>query len=280
MIAATESEYWRFRDLARRELGLDWTRDKKYLIETRLGQRLEQLGMDSFSAYHKHLCGNGGPAELQYFFNTITTTKTGFYRDSSDFDFFRQEVLADLRKQVGFAPHGAIRLWSAGCSSGEEPFTLAFETLEGMVPLSKQEPSLDLRILGSDINTDMLAIGEDALYLDQQMEGLPLPIRKKYFKPTRGNGRTAWQVASNVRSKVDYRHFNLFDRRYPIATKFQVIFFRNVLYYLDRSLRQPLLDRLVNCLAPGGWLFLGKVEAGYSMVGMKKIHTNIFHKTP
>ena len=280
MISPTEPEYLLFRDLAKQELGLDWTRDKKYLLETRLGPRLEHLGISSFTAYHQHLQQLGSVDEKQYFHNAITTTKTGFYRDKEDFAFFRKKVLPQVYADDFAESSPAIRFWSAGCSSGEEPFSLLFEALEELEQRRRYQKPFDLRILGSDVNTDMLSIGENALYLDHQMEDLPEFIREKYFRHAAGTGRTAYQVVSEVRSQVQYRHFNLLDRRYPIATRFQVIFFRNVLYYLDRSLRQPLLNRLSDYLLPKGWLFLGNVETGYSIPGMQKIHSNIFCKTP
>jgi chemotaxis protein methyltransferase CheR len=280
MISPTEPEYLLFRDLAKQELGLDWTRDKKYLLETRLGPRLEHLGISSFTAYHQHLQQLGSVDEKQYFHNAITTTKTGFYRDKEDFAFFRKKVLPQVYADDFAESSPAIRFWSAGCSSGEEPFSLLFEALEELEQRRRYQKPFDLRILGSDVNTDMLSIGENALYLDHQMEGLPEFIREKYFRHAAGTGRTAYQVVSEVRSQVQYRHFNLLDRRYPIATRFQVIFFRNVLYYLNRPLRQPLLNRLSDYLLPKGWLFLGNVETGYSIPGMQKIHSNIFCKTP
>ena len=280
MISPTEPEYLLFRDLAKQELGLDWTRDRKYLLETRLGPRLEHLGISSFTAYHQHLLQPGSVDEKQYFHNAITTTKTGFYRDQEDFAFFREQVLPQVYTDVRAGDSRAIRFWSAGCSSGEEPFSLTFEALEELEQQRSHRRPFDLRILGSDVNTDMLSIGESALYLDHQMEDLPEFIRGKYFRPTTGAGRTAYQAVGEVRSRVQYRHFNLLDRRYPIATRFQVIFFRNVLYYLNRPLRQPLLNRLSDYLLPGGWLFLGNVETGYSIHGMQKIHSNIFSKAP
>ncbi|HCF75082.1 MAG: hypothetical protein CMK60_11530 [Proteobacteria bacterium] len=280
MISPTEPEYLLFRDLAKQELGLDWTRDKKYLLETRLGPRLEHLGISSFTAYHQHLQQLGSVDEKQYFHNAITTTKTGFYRDKEDFAFFRKKVLPQVYADDFAESSPAIRFWSAGCSSGEEPFSLLFEALEELEQRRRYQKPFDLRILGSDVNTDMLSIGENALYLDHQMEDLPEFIREKYFRHAAGTGRTAYQVVSEVRSQVQYRHFNLLDRRYPIATRFQVIFFRNVLYYLNRPLRQPLLNRLSDYLLPKGWLFLGNVETGYSIPGMQKIHSNIFCKTP
>ncbi len=280
MISPTEPEYLLFRDLAKQELGLDWTRDKKYLLETRLGPRLEHLGISSFTAYHQHLQQLGSVDEKQYFHNAITTTKTGFYRDKEDFAFFRKKVLPQVYADDFAESSPAIRFWSAGCSSGEEPFSLLFEALEELEQRRRYQKPFDLRILGSDVNTDMLSIGENALYLDHQMEDLPEFIREKYFRQATGTGRTAYQVVSEVRSQVQYRHFNLLDRRYPIATRFQVIFFRNVLYYLNRPLRQPLLNRVSDYLLPGGWLFLGNVETGYSIPGMQKIHSNIFCKTP
>jgi chemotaxis protein methyltransferase CheR len=280
MISPTEPEYLLFRDLAKQELGLDWTRDRKYLLETRLGPRLEHLGISSFTAYHQHLLQLGSDDEKQYFHNAITTTKTGFYRDKKDFAFFRKQVLPQIYADVCAEGTPAIRFWSAGCSSGEEPFSLIFEALEELEQQRSERGRFDLRILGSDVNTDMLSIGENALYLGHQMEDLPDFIREKYFRPATGTGRAAYHVMSEARSRVQYRHFNLLGRRYPIATRFQVIFFRNVLYYLNRSLRQPLLNRLSDYLLPGGWLFLGNVETGYSIPGMQKIHSNIFCKTP
>ena len=280
MISPTEPEYLLFRDLAKQELGLDWTRDRKYLLETRLGPRLQHLGISNFTAYHQHLLQLGSIDEKQYFHNAITTTKTSFYRDKKDFAFFRKQVLPQVYADACAEDTPAIRFWSAGCSSGEEPFSIIFEALEELEQQRSYRRHFDLRILGSDVNTDMLSIGENALYLDHQMENLPEFIRGKYFRPTTGTGRTAYQAVGEVRSRVQYRHFNLLDRRYPIATRFQVIFFRNVLYYLNRPLRQPLLNRLSDYLLPGGWLFLGNVETGYSIRGMQKIHSNIFSKAP
>ena len=271
----TDEDFDSFRKLVLTELGLNWTGDKKYLLYARLQRRLQSLKLTTFRDYHDYLQNQNNSVELQQLFNAVTTTKTGFYREKQHFDFLRQEIFPEMKEQM-IRKRKKLRFWSAGCSCGEEAFNLAIEAHDFLGP--KLTSGGGLRILASDVNTAVLGSAEKGEYTVEQVSPVPVEFRNRYFNSGRGLQKEIYMIRMDIRKLIQFRHFNLMASEYPIATKFQLIFCRNVLYYLDPDSREQLLNKLVNHLDDKGWLVLGITESGYRLNRMQKLAYCIYRK--
>ena len=271
----TDEEFECFRKLVLAELGLNWTGDKKYLLHARLQKRLQYLKLSTFMDYHDYLQNQNNGVELQHLYNSVTTTKSGFYREKQHFEFLRQEIFPEMKEQM-IRKRKKLRFWSAGCSCGEEAFNLAIEAHDFLGP--KLTSGGGLRILASDVNTSVLESAEKGEYTVEQLSPVPVEFRNRYFNSGRGLQKENYMIRVDIRKLIQFRHFNLMASEYPIATKFQLIFCRNVLYYLDSDRREQLLNKLVNHLDDQGWLVLGITESGYRLNGMQKLSYCIYRK--
>ena len=271
----TDEEFDCFRKLVLAELGLNWAGDKKYLLYARLQRRLQYLKLSTFRDYHDYLQNQNNGVELQYLYNAVTTTKSGFYREKQHFEFLRQEIFPEMKEQM-IRKRKKLRFWSAGCSCGEEAFNLAIEAHDFLGP--KLTSGGGLRILASDVNTAVLGSAEKGEYTVEQVSPVPVEFRNRYFNSGRGLQKENYMIRMDIRKLIQFRHFNLMASEYPIATKFQLIFCRNVLYYLNLDRREQLLNKLVSHLDDKGWLVLGITESGYRLNGMQKLSYCIYRK--
>ena len=271
----TDEEFDSFRKLVLTELGLNWTGDKKYLLYARLQRRLQSLKLTTFRDYHDYLQNQNNSDELQKLFNAVTTTKTGFYREKQHFDFLREKIFPEM-KELMVCKRKKLRFWSAGCSCGEEPFNLAIEAHDYFGP--KLTSGGGLRILASDVNTAVLESAEKGQYTFEQVRPVPVDLRNRYFDSGSVLQKENYLIKTDIKKLIQFRHFNLMASEYPIATKFQLIFCRNVLYYLNSERREKLLNKLVSHLDNNGWLVLGITESGYRLNGMQKLSYCIYRK--
>ena len=271
----TDEEFECFRKLVLAELGLNWAGDKKYLLYARLQRRLQYLKLSTFRDYHDYLQNQNKGVELQHLYNAVTTTKSGFYREKQHFEFLRQEIFPEMKEQM-IRKRKKLRFWSAGCSCGEEAFNLAIEAHDFLG--TKLTSGGGLRILASDVNTAVLESAEKGQYTVEQVSPVPVEFRNRYFNSGRGLQKENYMIRMDIRKLIQFRHFNLMASEYPIATKFQLIFCRNVLYYLNSDRREQLLNKLVSHLDDQGWLVLGITESGYRLNGMQKLSYCIYRK--
>ena len=271
----TDEEFECFRKLVLAELGLNWAGDKKYLLYARLQRRLQYLKLSTFRDYHDYLKNQNNGVELQHLYNSVTTTKSGFYREKQHFEFLRQEIFPEMKEQM-IRKRKKLRFWSAGCSCGEEAFNLAIEAHDFLGP--KLTSGGGLRILASDVNTAVLGSAEKGEYTVEQVSPVSVEFRNRYFNSGRGLQKENYMIRMDIRKLIQFRHFNLMASEYPIATKFQLIFCRNVLYYLNLDRREQLLNKLVSHLDDKGWLVLGITESGYRLNGMQKLSYCIYRK--
>ena len=271
----TDEEFEFFRSLVLTELGLNWVGDKKYLLYARLQRRLQSLKLTTFRDYHDYLLNQKNSSELQHLFNAVTTTKSGFYREKQHFEFLRQEIFPEMKEHM-ISKRKKIRFWSAGCACGEEAFNLAIEAHDFLG--TKLTSGGGLRILASDVNTAVLESAEKGQYTVEQISTVPVEFRNRYFNSGRGLQKENYMIRMDIRKLIQFRHFNLMASEYPIATKFQLIFCRNVLYYLNLDRREQLLNKLVSHLDDKGWLVLGITESGYRLNGMQKLSYCIYRK--
>jgi chemotaxis protein methyltransferase CheR len=227
---------------------------KRDMTYSRLARRLRALGLRSFRDYCALLTADGGK-EVGFLINAITTNLTKFFRESHHFDHLRDHVLApSLAKSRGQKER--IRLWSAGCSSGEEPYSMAMTAMALSRDCSRD---WDLRILATDLDTAMLKKAKAGVYSRSSLESVPAPIRERYFD-NRVEDRDHVHVVQAAKDLITFRQLNLLGH-WPMSGRFDVIFCRNVMIYFDAKTKAALIDRFHSQLVDGGWLYVGHSES-------------------
>jgi chemotaxis protein methyltransferase CheR len=234
-------------DLVYRHCGINLKDGKEALVRARLMKRFRAIGMDSVESYLELIESKAGDHELDQMIDAMTTNKTSFFREIEHFIYLRETVLPQLKER-------RMRFWSAACSSGEEPYSLAMLLREHLADIDR----MDVLILATDISRRMLEKGAKALYSGDALIDLPSSYLQKYFVKSR-NAACSYQVADNVRSMVRLARLNLMGS-WPMRGSFNVIFCRNVMIYFDRATQQQLINRLWELLEPGGYLFVGHSE--------------------
>jgi chemotaxis protein methyltransferase CheR len=252
-----DEEFQAIRQFLYEETGISLGASKQDMVSSRLAKRLRHHGLRSFGEYLRRVREDDPTgAERQELINCLTTNKTDFFREPHHFEFLRDTVIPRLRARK------RVRIWSAGCSTGEEPYTLAM-TLGEHCPASE---GWDVRILASDIDTAVLAAAEKGVYAADRVADVPVALLHKYFR--RGSGANAGKVAAKpeLRERITFRQINLMEEPWPFRTQFDVIFCRNVVIYFDRETQRRLLTRFAAHLDPQGYLILGHSENLHWMV--------------
>lgn len=250
-----ESQFERIRAVLHRTAGIELRKNQMGFVRNRLVQRLVTLGFRSFRQYLRYLERDLSGRELAAMVETLTTNNTRFFREPQHFEYLRREVLPALENRTG-----RIRFWSAGCASGEEPFSLAIEIREGLSDVGRR----DLRILATDLSSHMLARAKVGVYPQEAVQPVPPHRRQRYFTRVHVGGEVAYRVNRDVRTMVRFARLNLLDR-WPMKGPFDVIFCRNVMMYFDRTTKEKLVSRFWEYLADDGLLFVGHSE---SLAGM------------
>lgn len=254
----SNNEFQKVAQTVYRVCGIDLKQGKEALVRARLMKRLRLLEMSSFKEYLQYIESNEGSRELGAMIDVMTTNKTSFFREDDHFNYFSDTILPELNK----TRKKRMRFWSAACSSGEEPFSLAI-VLEEKLPDLK---SRDVRILATDISTNILEKACRAVYDDAALTDLQSASLRKYFVKV-GNNPAVYQVKENVRQLVKFAMLNLMDP-WPMKGRFDVIFCRNVMIYFDKPTQQKLINRFWDVMEPGGYLFVGHSE-GLSAISHK-----------
>jgi chemotaxis protein methyltransferase CheR len=253
----TDAEFARFRSLVYEQSGIYLKEMKRELLKGRLAKRLRHYGYDSFAQYYEHLKDHDSQgAELQEMINAVTTHKTAFFRESHHFDYLRDRFLLPVRRAADQGHRPSIRIWSAGCSSGEEPYTIAITVAANLDRLN----TWDVRILGSDIDTNVLDKARAAIYPREAVSDLPSDLLRRNFLSGQGKHAGFVQVKPEIRNLVRFGRVNLLEETWPFHGKFDVIFCRNVMIYFDRDVQRRLLGKFAQYLKPGGLFFAGHSE--------------------
>jgi len=248
----TPVEFRMLRDLIHGHAGLYFRDDLQYLVERRLGARVRALGLDGFAAYHRFLRFDpNASAELEVAAEALTTNETYFFREPAQLRSFADEVLPALARAR--AGDRRLRVWSAGCSSGEEAYTVAI-----LLRASGLFAGWDLGVLGTDIARKVLATARAGVYGSHAFRGVDAEAMIRWFQP-RGE---KWTVDDAVRRIVSFGHLNLLDdAAVALVEPVDCIFCRNVLIYFDPPARRQVLRGFLRALRPGGWLLLGHAES-------------------
>jgi chemotaxis protein methyltransferase CheR len=236
---------------------------KKTMLEGRLRRRLRFLGMDNYADYCAYLFSPEGlDEECIHMVDMVTTNKTDFFREPQHFQFLSQKILPELTRDLGWGSRdNPLRIWSAGCSTGEEPYTLAMFLSE----FSAVHPGFYFAILGTDISTKVLDAARLAIYEHEAVEPVPIPWRKKYLLRSKNKNKTLVRLTPELRQLVQFRYLNFMEENYGIKESQAVIFCRNVLIYFDRPTQAAVLRRLCRQLRQGGYLFIGHSETMHSL---------------
>ena len=241
------------------QVGIRMPPSKKIMLEGRLRKRLKTLGMDSFSQYLEYLFSNRGlDEELVHMIDVITTNKTEFFRESRHFDFLLQEALPQLITLCGAGIKRTLMVWSAGCSTGEEAYTLAMMLSE----FGKKYPGLDFdfRILATDVSTRVLEIGARGVYLEEKTKDIPLALKHEYLMRSKDKEKKLVRFIPGLRAKVRFRRLNFLQEDFGFREHMDIIFFRNVLIYFDKPTQEKILGKIIGYLRPEGYLFMGHSE--------------------
>lgn len=245
----TQKTFSKIQKLIYQEIGVNLNASKKTMVKSRLLKRLRTLNLNSFEKYLEFL--NHNTDELVILYNFLTTNVTHFFREDHHFNFMKKQVLPELlnkNKKV-------VRVWSAGCSSGEEVYTLAI-VLKEFFP-----KDCTIKILGTDINTEVLKIAKTAIYSKKSVEKIPYKLLKKYFLLGKGKNKGFFKVKKSLTDLVTFGRLNLNDHNYPIKNKMDIIFCRNVFIYFDKKTQKTILRRFYQQLLKNGYLFLGHSES-------------------
>lgn len=258
----TEESFLRLSRFIEGECGIKMPPAKKTMLESRLRKRLRSLGMDSFEEYSEFvLSPQGMEVERFNMINEVCTNKTDFFREPAHYDYLYNQALPDLlgRYRTGFKR--SMNIWSAGCSTGKEPYTLAFVLNE----FAQNNVGFEFSILGTDISTKALNLAVKAVYKKERIEPVPEHIKKKYFMRNRERDLGLVRVVPEIRAKVKYRRLNFLDDEFGIVGPMDIIFCRNVIIYFKRDTQKRFINRLCEHLTPGGYLFMGHSETLHSM---------------
>jgi chemotaxis protein methyltransferase CheR len=229
--------------------GLHLHDGKFSLVQARLARLLREIGVADIDAYLGDVAADRSGRELARLIDVLTTNKTSFFREPKHFELLRDRLIPEL-----YAPGRPLRVWSAGCSSGEEAYTLA------MVFDMELGTDANVRILATDISARMLARARQGLYPEESLGTVPAAPRLRYFRCVRTAGARAYEVSPRLRARVRFARLNLMDD-WPMRGRFDLICCRNVMIYFDRPTRQQLVDRFWSLLAPGGYFLAGHSES-------------------
>ena len=264
-----------FRSLAKyahEQAGISLADSKRNLVYSRLSRRLRTLGLTTFRDYREYLAAN--ESELEAFINAISTNLTKFFRESHHFDHFRTHVAVPFVQTGHKAPGQRLRVWSAGCSTGEEPYTIAVVLKREVRDVSRH----DIKILATDIDTQVIAKGVQGVYPANSIDEVPKTYLE-FFQPAGGDGEAANIVMDDeVKSLITFRRLNLMES-WPFSGKFDAIFCRNVMIYFDNPTKAALVERYTQQLKPGGWLYIGHSESLIgSHPGLKLVGRTVYRR--
>ena len=273
-INMTDLEFRKLSRFINTGYGIKLPDNKKIMVQARLQKRLRELNLNSYSAYFDLVFSDKAKfGEMINMIDIITTNKTDFFRESAHFDYLKRVVLPEFVKN--HRSGNSMRIWSAGCSSGEEPYTIAMCLSE----FSKIITELDFRILGTDLSTRILRAAENAVYTNQQIADIPAQLKNKYLLKSKGPKEGRVKIVPEIKSKVYFKRLNFMDNYYPVQGMFDVVFCRNVLIYFERNVQEQVINKICNFIPAGGFLFLGHSE---SILGMKvplaQIRPTIYRK--
>jgi chemotaxis protein methyltransferase CheR len=239
------------------ECGIKMPFSKKTMLEARLAKRLRAIGLSTFGEYCNYLFSPEGIAnELVHMINVVTTNKTDFFREPQHFEYLIEYAIPNLLKSSGTGIRKPMMVWSAACSSGEEPYTLAMI----LDVFSKKVPGFKYIVLGTDISTRMIEMARLGIYIEERIIPIPEELRKQYLMKSKDRSKGEVRIVPELREHVKFRRLNFMDDDFGMREKMDIIFCRNVLIYFDRATQEKVIRHLCEHLTSGGYLFTGHSE--------------------
>lgn len=254
MMSISDAEFAALRDLIQQRFGINLTEQKRSLLVGRLQKLMRTRGFATFQQYIDFLIEDKSEQGLSELVDLISTNHTYFNREKDHFEYFLKTALPTVIEQLKRQNRRDLRVWCAGSSTGEEPYTLVMLMMEH---LGADYKNWDAGILATDISDRALSTARAGVYPQDRVDQLPTNLRNKYFTPA-GAGQFA--VREDVKREATYRRFNLMNTRFPFKNPFQIIFCRNVMIYFDQPTRDALVARFHQFTEPGGYLFIGHSE--------------------
>ncbi len=265
-------QFQRFERFIYDHSGIRIDKKKITLLTNRVRRRVNALGLGDFDAYYRFLTSPRGKSEIQEFVDCITTNETFFFRTPAQFDWFRNQWLAEIVKDARLGKReSSLRIWSAGCANGAEPYSIAITLAENAYRLRGWK----IEIIGTDISHEMLDAARQGVYSPRVMSGVTESQKRRFFRST-GNTDT-WQIRESIRDAVSFEHHNLM-RPMP-GTGFDCIFIRNVMIYFDDRSKQTAVRHLIRAVRPGGYLLIGPSEGIHDQLkSLRRVSPLIYQK--
>ena len=270
----SEKDFNAFSSFIYNEFGIKMPPVKKVMLQGRLLKRIRQLNMKTYGEYRDYLFSpEGQKEEIFNFLNVITTNKTDFFREPVHFDFLKSRVLPEFTER---ASRENFKIWSAGCSSGEELYTISMTLNE----YKREHAAFSFSILGTDISQNVLTKAAKGIYAGNKVDIVPIDLKKKYLLKSKDKENPTVKVRPELQSNLNLKYLNLMDPSYSnINEMFDVIFCRNVLIYFDRPTQESVINKLSMHLKTGGYFFIGHSESLTGMdVPLEHIKPTIFRK--
>lgn len=277
-IRMSDKDFDRFASFIQSELGIKMPPAKKVMLESRLQKRLRLLKLDSFSKYCDYVFSPDGiENELVQMIDLVTTNKTDFFRESNHFDYLVHTAIPELIRTCEAGIKRKLTIWSAGCSTGEEPYTLAMVINEFADKNLKN--GFDYLILATDISTRVLEITRKGIYKEERLAPVPLGLRQKYFLKSRDRTKELVRIVPQLRSRIRFRRLNFMDDDFGFREPIDIIFCRNVVIYFDKHTQEKLLKKFYRYLSPKGYIFMGHSETLSGIdVPLVKVSSSVYRK--
>lgn len=255
------------------EVGIKMPPNKKVMLEARIKKRIKELGMHSYKDYSSLILSEESSSELFHFIDVVTTNKTDFFREPKQFQFLVDYAVPELKKLYNAGQDNSIKIWSAGCSTGEEPYTLAMVLCDLL-----KEPD-KIRILASDVSTQVLEKASLAIYEEEKVEPVPLEFKKKYLLRSKVREKKLVRIVPELRRLIEFRRINFMHDNYEIKELFHAVFCRNVIIYFDRPTQERIVGKICRSLIKGGFLFIGHSESLFNMeLPLEQVAPSIYRK--
>lgn len=272
----SNKEFELFRRLIYKSSGIALSPSKKELVKARLSKRLTKTGIDSFGQYYKFVTKHDKSGEeLVHLLDSISTNKTDFFREEKHFDFLNTKLLPALISKKEKERNKTIRVWCAGCSTGEEPYSLAITIINHINP----NDGWNVKILATDISMKVLKKAINGIYKKEALKGIPREIISSHFSSIIINNTNCFKVKNHLKKMITFRRFNLMTSNFPFKYPFDFIFCRNVMIYFDSDTHHRLISKFYDCLPKNGYLFIGHSETlAKKTQGFKYLRPSVYQK--
>lgn len=271
-VKLSDKDFAKLSNFIYHQYGIKMPEAKRIMLQSRLQKRLRALQIPSFGQYVDYVFSPQGSDEIIHMMDVVSTNKTDFFRENQHFEFLLDTVLPEIYETNH---QNYVKIWSAGCSSGEEPYTMAMVLSE----YQQKVRGFDFQIMGSDLSTIVLEKAVQAIYAEDRVDVIPYDIKKKYLLRSKDRTKPTVRIVPELRRKAMFKRINFMDEVYDAPMDFDIVFCRNVLIYFDRPTQERVINKLCRHLKPGGFFFLGHSESVTGInVPLKQIKPTVFRR--